>query len=153
MQGVVLFRSVAASVLIAGLAACSSSHPTSSGQTPLPAQTSLAQAGATRAPDNAKTRLVKTHYTITSAKTSKGITFSVYVNGQPGPSLNTAGGSTDITNLVGVGHNTIVVRWKKETNTGAGTLTITANGKPLMAEMVRPKDAVTGQKSVSVSAK
>ncbi|HEY8313723.1 MAG TPA: hypothetical protein VIG51_06070 [Candidatus Baltobacteraceae bacterium] len=153
MQGAVFFRPFAILAVAMSLAACSNGQRASSGNTPAPRETTMAQANSTSAPDAAKSKLVKSHFSINSAKSTSGITFSVYVDGQPGPSLNTPGTSTDISNMLAVGNNTIVVRWKKDRNTGSGTLTIVENGKPLLKQIVRAADPVTGQKSVSVRAK
>ncbi|HEY8298273.1 MAG TPA: hypothetical protein VIG32_09650 [Candidatus Baltobacteraceae bacterium] len=142
MQGVFIVRSLTALALAAGLAACSSAT-----------QSTHPQSNSTAAPDAAMTKMAKTHYRVSADKASKSMNYSVYVNGQPGPTLNTAGGSADISSLVPVGNDTIAIKWKKDRNNGSGTVTVWSGAKVLLVEHVRPSDPVTGQKSVSVSAK
>jgi hypothetical protein len=152
MQSALPFRTVAVLALVATLAACTGKPQAgTAGQTPEPSQTTLDQANSTAAPETQAPKIPRSHVAVSVAK-AKALTFAIYVNGQPGVALNSPG-DTDITDMLGVGNNTIAIRWKKDRNDGFGTVKVLENGKSVVTQTVRATDAPQGQKSVSLVAR
>ncbi len=148
MQGFVLLRSLGALLIAFGLTACNANNPSSSGQTPLPGQTTMAQANSTNAPP--EQALSKTpgdrYYAKTSAKTH-GVTFSIWANGRPITSIVTSKATVEITPDMRGHANTIAVQWERTAKNGSGTVTVGTLKKAVMTVTVTPHSPAKGQTS------
>jgi hypothetical protein len=147
MQGSVIFRSLGVFALAAALSACNLGTRSASGRTPMPSNTTLAQANSTAPPQQALSSGPGDKYFAVSSPDTHGVTFSVWFNGRPVNALLPAGKAVDITQEMKGHANVVVVQWKRTQKDGTGTLTIRSRNKPVLSAKVTRSSPATGKVS------
>jgi hypothetical protein len=147
MQGTVILRSASVFALAVSLSACNLGTRSSAGRTPMPSNTTLAQANSTNAPAQALSFGPGDKYFATSSANTHGVTFSVWLNGRPVNAVVPAGKSVDITQEMKGHANVVVIQWKRTQKNGTGTLTIQSRNKPVLSAKVTPSSPPTGKVS------
>jgi hypothetical protein len=147
MQGTVIFRSVGVFALAAALSACNLGTRSAAGRTPMPSNTTLAQANSTVAPAQALSQHPGDKYFASTSANTHGVTFSVWLNARPVNVLFPAGKAVDITQEMKGHANVVVIQWKRTQKNGTGTLTIQSRNKPVLTAKVTPSSPATGKVS------
>ena len=147
MQGTVILRSLGVVALVAGLTACHPSVRSAAGQTPVPSQTTMAQANSTAAPDRGITVGPGEKFWATTGKGMHGVHFSIWANGRPIGAMDTGGTNLDITKDLRGHVNDVVVEWNRLQKNGSGTLTIQSRKQKVLTVSVTPKSPVKGRQS------
>ncbi len=124
MQGTVILRSLAAAALVVLVSGCNSNSRTQGGQTPMPSNTTLAQANSTAAPDQAMSNVPGDKYIAKTSADVKDVTFAVWANGRPIGTVSWPSKALDITSGMRGHANVLVIQWTRMTKTGTGTMTI-----------------------------
>jgi hypothetical protein len=147
MQGTVIRRLLGVFALAALIAGCNANTRSAAGHTPVPSNTTLAQANSTAAPDQALSSGPGDKYFAMASPDSHGVQFSVWLNGRPVNALYTPGKEVDITQEMRGHANVVAVQWKRTRKGGTGTLTIESRNKPVLSAKVTPSSADTGKVS------
>lgn len=153
MQGTVILRSLGAFVLAALLAGCHFNTRTTAGETPMPSNTTLAQANSTAAPDQALSVGPGDKYFAKPSSDMHGVTFNVWLNGKPVNALFYAGKPVDITQDMRGHANVVVVQWTRTEKNGSGSLTIQSQTGTVLSAKVTPSSPKTGKVSKTFIAK
>jgi hypothetical protein len=147
MQGTVILRSLGVFSLAALLAACNTNTRSSAGQTPVPSNTTLAQANSTAAPDQTLSQGPGDKYFASASADTKGVLFTVWFNGRPVNKVFPAGSNVDVTQDMKGHANVVAVQWKRTQKDGKGTLTIRSPQKTILTAKVTASSPPTGQLS------
>ena len=147
MQGSVILRLSGVLLLAALLSACHPSMNSASGQTPVPSNTTAAQANSTAAPDLGLTMQPGDKYFAKTGASMHGVTFSIWANGRPVLSMMTPNESVNITPEMRGHANQVVVQWERTAKNGSGTLTIGTAQKTVLTAHVSEHSPVKGQVS------
>ncbi|HEV3155556.1 MAG TPA: hypothetical protein VGZ02_17250 [Candidatus Baltobacteraceae bacterium] len=140
------------SLVLAAAGCHTSMNKSSEGQTPVPGQTTMAQANSTAAPDNTLSSTPSDHYFAKVSSNTHGVAFSVWANGRPIMTVLTPGQSIDITADMRGHANRIAVQWNKRSKDGAGTITVGTVKKAVMTVTVGAKTATKGQTTKTIIA-
>jgi hypothetical protein len=141
-------------VLVLALAACNASTRSTAGQTPLPSQTSMAQANSTAAPDLALSAGSGEKIFAQTGGDLRNVTFSIWANGRPVTTIMWPSKSYDMTGALKGHANVVVVKWNKMGKGAAsGTLTIRSHSGVVLTARVTPSSPASGQVSKTIFAR
>ncbi len=153
MQGSVVLRFCGAFALAACVSACHPSERSTAGQTPVPSQTTMAQANSTAAPDQSLSSGPGAKYMAKTGADLKGVTFEVWANGKPIGTVSWPNKALDITGGMRGHANVLVIKWTRTSKTGTGTMTIgTAKNGKILSAHVSPSSPAKGQVSKTMIA-
>ena len=147
MQGTVILRALGVFALAATLAGCHPSTRSAAGQTPLPSQTTMAQANSTAPPDQAITVGPGDKYFAKTDAKTHGVNFAVWANGRPIGVIDWPSKSLDITKGMRGHANVVVVEWTRTQKNGSGTLTVGTDKKTVFTTKVTPSSPAKGRNS------
>jgi hypothetical protein len=153
MQGTVILRSLCVLALAAAVSGCHPSTRSTAGQTPLPSQTTMAQANSTAPPEQALSSGPAEKYIATTGPNLKDVTFELWANGRPIGTIKWPSKSLDITKDMRGHANVLVIKWDRTAKNGTGTLAIhSQSGKKVLSANVTPSSKATGQVSKTMIA-
>ena len=147
MQGAVILRLAGVFALAATLTACNPSMHSAAGQTPVPSQTTMAQANSTAPPSQRVSMTPGEKYFMKTGAGLHGITFSVWANGRPIASALTPGASIDITPELRGHANVVVIQWERTAKNGVGTATVGTAKKTVLTATVTAHSPAKGEVS------
>ncbi len=147
MQGTVILRTLGVLVLAGAVSGCHPSSRSAAGQTPLPSNTTLAQANSTAPPDQAITVGPGDKYFAKTNGALHGVNFAIWANGRPVGVIDWPAKGLDITKDLRGHANVVVVKWTRMQKNGSGTLTIGTAKKTLLTARVTPSSPKNGSVS------
>src|SRR5579862_8067341 len=113
MQGTVILRTLGVIAFAAVVAGCHPSTRSAAGQTPLPSQTTMAQANSTAPPEQAMTVGPGVKYFAKTDANTHGVSFSIWANGRPVGVISWPSKGLDITKDLRGHSNVVVVQWAR----------------------------------------
>ncbi len=145
------FRTLAL-VAAAPLAACSGQSNSAAGHTPVPSNTTMAQANSTQAPTQALSKAPGSKY-IAKTGALHDVVFEVWANGLPLGTIQWPNKAMDITAKMRGHANQVVIKWTKLQKDGTGTLSIEeGNGVKQMTAVVTNDSPTKGSYARTVMA-
>ncbi|HKU68847.1 MAG TPA: hypothetical protein VJP85_13815 [Candidatus Baltobacteraceae bacterium] len=144
MQGTVILRTLGVVACAAVVAGCHPSTRSAAGQTPVPSQTTMAQANSTAPPDQAITAGPGEKYLAKTDAKMHGVSFSIWANGRPVGVISWPGKGLDITKDLRGHSNVVVVQWTRTKKDGTGTLTIGTAKQTVLTTHVTPSSPAKG---------
>jgi len=148
-----LIRTICATVALLALVACNPQTRSSAGQTPLPSNTTLAQANSTAAPSGMARGVSPNHYVAKTSSDLHGVAFGLWSNGRPVLSFSSPGMSIDLTNDLRLHANRLAITWHRMSTDGRGTLMVLSSfGSKVVSKTVNPSSPAKGQQSFQIIA-
>lgn len=148
-----MLRAAGVLILAAALAGCHFNTRSAAGRTPFPSNTTMAQANSTAAPEMQLSRGPGSKYFAKESADTKGVTFAVWLNGNPINALFYPGKPVDVTSGMRGHANLVVVQWTRNDPKGSGTMTIQSGNNVVVTAKVTPSSPRTGKVSKTFIAK
>ena len=148
-----MLRAAGVLLLTAALAGCHFNSRTAAGETPAPSNTTMAQANSTAAPQQQLSNGPASKYFAKESADTKGVTFSVWMNGRPVNVLFYPGKPVDVSSEMRGHANLVVVQWTRTDKNGTGSLAIQSGNNTIVTAKVTASSARTGKVSKTFIAK